>query len=538
MKRSMGRAIKILLSLFVGAWAVSSSAQTWELVTNGWTGMFMFSWPLTEAAPDLGISQSNDTVLVSWPLAGSNCVLETSTDLPAAGSWEIAAAPTNLLGDAVVATLPATNEQQFFRLAGLQDCAIPVSQFAVFFDGVLEFSTAPYMTLNGRVHANGAIHTGSSVPQTFNYTVSTAADISSPGYDAANSGAVFNGNPPTLTNSPALRLPIETNNWHVILELPPPGEDPESALGRQRLCNQAQVSLVVSDSLATLKIQSAPATDSVPGADSAPVVLSYSLAGAPTNLPFLTLTNRFIDRREASKTNIVTQINLQKYRDWIGTNNLVLAKFPAGGYPAILFAADNRTVTSKQMTSVRIVGGTNLPVNGGLGFTLATPNPLYVWGNYNCTNASHLRTTNTTSSVPAALLADAVTVLSPNWADSRSGSVVSTRTAMDATINALIIAGNVPSTGNYATNTDFANGTFSGGIQNFVRLLEDWSGKTLTLNASLVCLYPSASATNQFTWPGTYFNAPTRQFSFDRRFLNSTNTPPGCPMVRLTIPGG
>lgn len=497
--------------------------------------MFMLYRPLAEAAPDLGISQSNDTVLVSWPLAGSNCVLETSTGLPTTGSWAIADAPTNLLGDAVVATLPATNEQQFFRLAGLQHCAIPVSQFAVFFDGVLEFSTSATLTFNGRVHANGAIHTGTSALDTFQKTVSTAADISSPGYAVANAGTVFNGDPPMLTNSPPLRQFGETNNWRVIIELPPPGEDPGSALGQQRYCNQAQVSLVVSDSLATLKIQSAPRAGSVPGEDPSPVVLAYSLTAAPTNLPFLTLTNRFIDQREAFKTNIVTQIDLQKYGDWIGTNLLVRSKCL---YPVILYVADSRTVTSKKMTSVRIVNGVKPPANGGLGFTLATPNPLYVCGNYNCTNASHLGTTNTSSTVASALLADAITVLSSNWADSRSGSSLTSRTATDTTVNALIVAGNTPSTGTYARIADFQNGTFSGGIQNFVRLLEDWSSKKLTLNTSLVCLYPSASATNQFKWPGTYFNAPTRQFSHDPKFHIPFIAPPGCPMVHLTIPGG
>ena len=39
-------------------------------------------------------------------------------------------------------------------------------------------------------------------------------------------------------------------------------------------------------------------------------------------------------------------------------------------------------------------------INQPSGFTVATPNPLYVWGNYNCPNAAYLNTTNTTTCLP------------------------------------------------------------------------------------------------------------------------------------------
>jgi hypothetical protein len=51
-------------------------------------------------------------------------------------------------------------------------------------------------------------------------------------------------------------------------------------------------------------------------------------------------------------------------------------------------------------------------VNQPSGFTVATPNPLYVWGNYNCPNSAYLGTTNTTTDYPASLVSDALTILS------------------------------------------------------------------------------------------------------------------------------
>ena len=121
---------------------------------------------------------------------------------------------------------------------------------------------------------------------------------------------------------------------------------------------------------------------------------------------------------------------------------------------------------------------------------MATPNPIYIWGNYNCPPA-YLGTTNTTASAPASVAGDAVTFLSPSWQDSGSTSSYSTElgeTAVSATYNTAMIAGNVPSTGTGSTN-------YSGGVNNLPRLLEDWSSATLTANTSFVCLFSSTWAT-------------------------------------------
>ena len=76
----------------------------------------------------------------------------------------------------------------------------------------------------------------------------------------------------------------------------------------------------------------------------------------------------------------------------------------------------------------------------------------------------------------------------------------------------------------------------SGGALNLPRFLEAWSGKTCTINGSLVCLYQSTKANAPFTTTGqsdSYYSAPNRHWSFDKNFLDPNKLPPGTPAVRV-----
>jgi hypothetical protein len=424
--------------------------------------------------------------------------------------------------------------------------SIPVFQFAIFYNGLLEFSTCATMTVNGRVHANAPIYTGTSASLTFNGTVTTTGTISSPGQNGqgpgytgswANTGT-YNGSPASTTNVPYILLPLGTNNVHAIIDIPPAGESPASALGQQRLYNEAPVVILVSNTTLTVMIRTS-INGQVPGADPSPITMTYTNTSntylATNGLPFLS-TNSFTDKRENDLVKC-TQIDVGKYASWIATNSFVTDKFPAGSgtYPTILYVGDQRTYAlGSQLTAVRLTNGVVPPANGGLGFSVATFNPMYVLGHYNQTNSAYLGTTNTSSgTVPCALMSDALTILSPNWQDSQSASTYTTRIAANDTVNAAILTGIVPSTGSSST-------TFSGGVHNLPRLLEDWnspSTHTLTLNTSIVNLFNSQMATSQFQNPGVYYDPPTRQFSFDVNFANpAKQPPPGTPMVSVIVP--
>ena len=414
---------------------------------------------------------------------------------------------------------------------------VPITQYAIFYNGLLEFSTCAAMTVNGRVHANGAIDTGTSASLTFNATVTTTSTLGSPANNGQGPwtfpGGTFKGSPNYKTNVPSVTLSIGSTNVHSVIDIPPSGESPTSTTGQGRAYNQAQTVLLVSNTVVTMRIENS-VNNQVPGADPAPLTLTSAtnVSVLATNFPFLTLTNSFTDQREG-KTILTTQIDVAKYGQWIKTNNSILTKFPSGSgtYPTILYVADNRTASGSQLTGVRLLNGTAPPVNGGLGWSVATPNPLYVWGNYNCTNAAYLGTTNTTTTAPCAFMSDALTVLSPSWKDSASlnyngGSSIPN--ASSATVNAAILTGIVPSTGTSST-------TFSGGVHNLPRLLENWTGDTLTLNTSIMNLFSSQRATHVFVNPGTYYNPPTRQFSYDLNFLDPAKQPPGIPCALVPI---
>ena len=64
-------------------------------------------------------------------------------------------------------------------------------------------------------------------------------------------------------------------------------------------------------------------------------------------------------------------------------------------------------------------GTLRLPANGSQGLAIVAENPLYVQGNYNAPNAAgtDFGTTPGTDHVSAAVIADAVTLLSNNFND-------------------------------------------------------------------------------------------------------------------------
>ncbi len=518
-------------------------------------------------AGELGITVSNGMAKVSWPLTNYFSLLQSSTNLTASNSWSnIGSASlwtaiwpgrfspvlTNFVGDKICHESETIAAPKFFRLTS--PTYLPVFGFAIFYEPLLELSASSSLTISGPVHANSSIYTGPlpSVSQIFNGVVTVGGTVSSPdnaGYVASNwTGAVvFNGQPAIITNMPQLTSRTGTNNPHAIIEIPPVGEDPNSALGFARLYNHAEMILIVTNTPAapyptvTVILQRS-SSNSIPGSDPFKVLrilTNASPAYVSTNgllpLPFLSLTNTFTDQREHQTNMFVTQIDLQKFSSWVQTNWVVTSKLYLLGVTK-LYVADRRHVDMNKLAVVRLVKGARLPFdqNFGIGFTVATQNPLYVWGDYNITVNSNtfattLGSTTNGASIPAALIADAITILSPNWSDAASAASYTTRNATSMTVNAAFLCGNVPSTG-------ASSSTFSGGVQNLTRFLENWSGDTLTYNTSLVCLFASQMATNPFVSPqssGAYYAVPTRLWGFDVNFTNIAKLPPGTPAFGL-----
>lgn len=423
----------------------------------------------------------------------------------------------------------------------VQLAQIPVFQFAIFYNGLLEFSDTATFIITGPVHANSNIYVGSPSDLTFNSIVTTTGNITAPGNLGMGSNqwtghTYYNGSPTPgyLTGQPSLNLPIGTNSTvgssvQQILYPPPSGEAANSAMGSQRYYNKAGLVIYISNTTYAVTIKSS-------SSDPNPVTITNLLttltnANASSNyFPFISTTNQFYDWREA-KTMKLTQLDIGKLTNWMQTNVYVYNsastsnKFNSSSSPLnIVYVVDYRDTNSSVSTAVRLYNGANLP---SAGLTVATPCPMYIWGVYNCPVAAYKGTTNTLNSVPASVAADAVTILSPGWSDAQATSSSGTRlsiNAQDDTVNTAMIAGIVPSTGTSST-------TYSGGANNFPRLLENWSGDNLWLNTSIVCLFASTWANTPYRLSGYYFNPPTRHFAFDQNYMSSSKMPPGTPNI-------
>jgi hypothetical protein len=162
---------------------------------------------------------------------------------------------------------------------------------------------------------------------------------------------------------------------------------------------------------------------------------------------------------------------------------------------------------------------------------VATPDPVYIIGNYNVsTNGTpvNLGTANTTQTYPAAVYSDAITILSGNWNNANSSSSIGSRTPANDTVNAAFLTGNVPSD----------NNNYSGGVENFPRFLENWTGYTFTYNGSMVCMFTSQIATAPWSGTGAVYNPPTRHWAYDLNFNNPAKQPPLMPSVISVERGG
>jgi hypothetical protein len=194
--------------------------------------------------------------------------------------------------------------------------------------------------------------------------------------------------------------------------------------------------------------------------------------------------------------------------------------------------------------AVKIVNGANLlgsfsgnartncaGIGNPCGLTIASENPVYVQGNYNCpTCASNTFDNN---NVASSIAADAVTFLSNNWNDANSflnPYSTAARKSVTSYYRAAIIAGkNVSFAQPSGMAADYGT---DGGIHNFLRYIEDWGGQTLNYTGSLVNEYYSRQAIGNYKCCNTVYNPPSRGYYFDVEFLTPALLPPRTPLFR------
>jgi len=433
----------------------------------------------------------------------------------------------------------------------IQYMQIPLFQFAVFYGrGVdLEITPSPPMIIKGRVHANSNLHTLARTSLQYDERVTTSGHI----YHYIKRDPTDRGTDPTIKAADATYkslnfdfeygpglTPWTPAEWkdHALQTFGGTVQDKEMGVKDLNLPLPDLLTSGTPDVVSHQIIEKGSVGDSQALKDAKLYYQAdlrivddkaYDKAGNSVNINGCKDANNkqavrkesFWDNRE-KLTMQVTQIDVGALT--------ACGVMPTNG---ILYASA-RPGSPNKGDGVRLVNGAQLPSQG---LTVVSDDPVYIRGDYNTKDKKgNLRTAATPAAdlISAAVMGDAITVLSNNWennkSDTKGKDPISARPATDTTVNAAFMLGpaieSVPGEGN-------------GQLENVIRLLEGWSGKTLNYSGSIVSLWHSQYA--QGMWgccgssPWHYYQPPNRNWAFDTTFL--TNPPPGTPMVIEIVRG-
>ncbi len=252
----------------------------------------------------------------------------------------------------------------------------------------------------------------------------------------------------------------------------------------------------------------------------------------------------------------VTEIDVKKLGDAIALYG--------SAYNGVVYAYDDspqafvKTVGSGasaknlyEQRAIRLANAHALPSSGSAdpkGFTFATKNAVYVKGDYNTTDRTDTAYTPTSlpanqgnppsasaanvkagkNKVPAAVLADNITVLSNGWDDANDDAQLQYKAAANTTVNVAFVTGSTFLHKQIADTDVNPQGLFpDGGGHNLIRLAENWDGKTARFSGAQVVLYRQ----NEFTgaWSDSHYSAPIRYSDWDSELANKQ--PPAIPSI-------
>lgn len=406
---------------------------------------------------------------------------------------------------------------------------IPLFQFGVFYGrGVdLEIAPGPPMTFNGRVHANSNIYVRHSSAR-FDSYMTTAGNI----YRYIKREPGVRGSNPEIKDATGIYQTLNFDHAH--------DRDFNNPWTAQDWMNAATGTFggLIRDSAMGVK-ELIPLIPDLFYDPANPEVISHQMIekGTPLDSPELqaaklyyqadlrivntsgngkdkngdvvtlppdvVVTKTFYDKREEANI-LVLEVDIGAL--------VASGKAPANG---ILYVHHDGA-----HKGVRLVNGSQLPAGG---LTVVSENPVYIQGNYNTVNKQ-----------PAAVLADAITILSNNWgphdSDNTGKQITSERPATDTTVNAAFALG--PSG---ESKVDQGNGQ----LENVIRFLEDWNGINFNYNGSIIALWHSQQAQGDWRCCGSsgnnYYRPPNRNWAYDPLF--NTSLPPGTPVAILTAKG-
>lgn len=407
--------------------------------------------------------------------------------------------------------------------------------FAMFYMDDLELWPATTLTMTGPVHTNANLYIGTSF-----FTAPTATDTTPTSGKVTFTTSYVNGpspndplhtaaaatapnlpaNQPPMTQAPYLpygwnlNLDASTSNnqsYHELIERPDPAaaSDPIAFV---RFYTQAAYRVLIDDSVPPDNIKiydSAGASVAKNNGDGK--VINDALTVNSTGLIDQAIVQ---DVREGGSVRLTT-VDVGAISSKSTLKMIYISDTTAGNATTIVNGVSYTTIKR----GIRIKNGATITPAAGL--TLVSENPVYIQGDFNTGTAPPSNNGTYTSNLgsgytwkPCAIVADAINVLSNAWNDvTATGS----RVAASTTINAALISGNVPSDG---TN-------YSGGGENFIRFLENWSGKSFTCYGSMIQLWKSKQGTGVWTGASSVYTAPTNnKWFYDIHFAGDPNNPP------------
>ncbi len=458
---------------------------------------------------------------------------------------------------------------------------VPLFQFAAFYNKDLEILPGPAMTINGRVHANGDLYlnAGDTLDITGQVTVAKRADGSGGDLyrgrkdattqcggtvriDDANSGT----NPdPAVMCGAGTQAVTDVTPWNGQvhtgmnnLTVPAPDQlEPGQFYWQQA---DLAVALVLNSdgSVKGIEVPNRTITGGMitdntaltstllacPARDTADLAYAHNgTAPGPGTAKAVDWSNSFYDSREG-KTVTMLEVDMGGLLDCLHQQRATLfgdspstekdINDTSGGGLALYFTVigpDSAKASSGYAVRVRDGSTLSSTVSGApavKGVTVVTDQAAFVQGDYNVDGSTWR---------PASFLSDSLNVLSDAWnktghdqtsrPSAGANNGWSGRGASNTEINAAFLSGTDTTGG--ADGTAGQNGAYNGGLENYPRFHENWSGKTLTYQGSFVSLGEPQHATGSWHYGAPVYTAPNRNWSFDTRYYDPSNLPPLAP---------
>ncbi len=391
--------------------------------------------------------------------------------------------------------------------------------YAIFYHDDLELQPASTLTITGPIQTNANLYIGTSAfvaaPPTVTYPTSGRVTYSTSYVNGASPSDPLHSSfsiPSTPSNEPpamqASYLPYgwdpnltgSNTGYHALIERPTASPSPDP-VASTRFYNQADYRVLIDiNNNVTMTNKSGAAVTSGP---------DYNVITRA-----MTFDEAIVDVREGGVVRI-TSVDVGSISKNCTLGMIYFSDTSAG--TSATFVA-NGSVVSTPRRGIRLKKCASIYPAAGL--TFVAENPVYIQGDLNTGSSPPSNkgiysspTVSGYTKKPVAVVGDSINLLSNGWSDLTSTAL---RIASNTTVNAALVSGIVASDGTH----------YSGGAEHFIRLLENWNGKSFTYYGSMVELWKSQQATGFWTGSSSVYTAPT-----DINWFYDTN-------LAITVPPG